>query len=354
MKLKYLDGLRLIFCIIVVIHHFLLAFCPDTTIFLYNDGNLAVVYFLLLSGFVTPLKIFYDKDVKKKKKTTKWLLFLKKRYLRLLPFVAISIIISFLLLKNDLYYNLQAAEIFNLSALGNYFNFDISFAQMIYQIFIGTFIERPILNTPLWTIHYEFIGVFVAYILADVLHKKEKRHFYYLLTILICMILRDIYYCCIFTGVFLADVFFNKNKVAIGVDIDKIKHYNIIFLILSIILYFLTIFGKIQVYLRMLSIICGMIFVINNKVTQKLLENKLLMKLSEYATDIYATHWLILCSFSSWLLVYLKDYKFSASLIITFAASTIVITLAAIIFKMVNNILLKIIDNLYLRRNKHE
>lgn len=323
--------------------------------FLYNDGNLAVVYFLLLSGFVTPLKIFNNKNEKKQKNITNWLLFFKKRYLRLLPFVAISIFISFFLLKNNLYYNLQAAEIFNLTTLGTYFNFDVSFAQMIYQIFIGTFIERPILNTPLWTIHYEFIGVFVAYILADILHKKEKRHFYYLFTLLICMVLtRDVYFCCILTGVFIADLFFNKNKVLITINIDKIKRYNVIFLILSVLFYSLTIFGKIQVYLRLLTVICGMIFVINNKVTQKLLENKLLMKLSQYATDIYATHWLILCSFSSWLLVYLKDYKFSISLIITFAASTFVMTLATIIFKMVNNILLKIINNLYLRRKNHE
>ena len=57
-KMIYLDGLRGVFCIVVIIHHFMMAFFPNSPQILYNDGNMAVMYFLLLSGFVMPLNIF--------------------------------------------------------------------------------------------------------------------------------------------------------------------------------------------------------------------------------------------------------------------------------------------------------
>lgn len=93
-RIVYYDGLRTIFCFIVIFSHISLAFYPNHKTIILNDGNLAVMYFLVLSGGVTTLSASRISD----NITIKELIvFIKKRYLRLLPIIVLSIMISFVI-----------------------------------------------------------------------------------------------------------------------------------------------------------------------------------------------------------------------------------------------------------------
>ena len=91
---------RAIACIIVFIHHFLLAFYKIPVV-LINDGNLAVCFFLILCGFILPIKIFKNKDTvpdDARRKAYTIFLYIIKRYLRLFTVVALCNLIAYLIL----------------------------------------------------------------------------------------------------------------------------------------------------------------------------------------------------------------------------------------------------------------
>ena len=58
MKNYSFEGARVVFCLIVFLNHWTMLFMPDLPIVIFNDGNLAVVFFLLLCGFVAPISIW--------------------------------------------------------------------------------------------------------------------------------------------------------------------------------------------------------------------------------------------------------------------------------------------------------
>lgn len=95
-KLDYWDGLRTIFCLVVVISHIFLAFYPNAPKPLKSMGNLAVIYFLFLSGGVLGLKTYIKTE--QERFTIKDLFdYTLHRYLRLLPAVAVSVLLSTLI-----------------------------------------------------------------------------------------------------------------------------------------------------------------------------------------------------------------------------------------------------------------
>lgn len=96
MKKRYYDGARTIFCLIVLLSHFTLTFCPNARTRIWNDGNLAVIYFLVLAGGVTALSTQNSKSNLSLKSLFQ---FGVKRYFRLLPVVFISIIGAFIIFR---------------------------------------------------------------------------------------------------------------------------------------------------------------------------------------------------------------------------------------------------------------
>ena len=78
-RIHHLEGLRTIFCLVVVTHHILQAFYPEFPQILVNDGRIAVIYFLVLTGFTIPLQIFKTSKTASPSQIPKYALF---RYLR--------------------------------------------------------------------------------------------------------------------------------------------------------------------------------------------------------------------------------------------------------------------------------
>lgn len=342
-KMIYLDGLRGVFCIVVIIHHFMMAFFPNSPQILYNDGNMAVMYFLLLSGFVMPLNIFKKNtknDIKSIAKES--CSYLKKRYIRLLPVVVSSIIISWFILIGGGYYTIEAGTVFNNPIIAEYYNFsNVPFRNVIYEALIGSFIHRPDLNTPLWTIRYEFFGLSIAYIIMRFLHENKYRMFVQVAVITCSYIVtRDIYFSVILIGTMLADLMFNQGKqIAL---VSKIRNslsnkYIKIFLLFSaIILYVFAILGHFALYIRVWVAIVILLLCISSKKIQQLASHSVLLKISNISFEIYAIHWPIICSLSCYLIIKILPIlgKVTSSLIV-FGITLITILYCASILKLI-------------------
>jgi len=113
-KIQYLDGLRGLAALVVVFHHFILAFYPalflgrnaathlkdgteafisGSAMNIFYGGNFMVAIFFVLSGFVLSHKFFLKKDYEILTQGA------VKRYIRLVIPVALSIFIAFFLLN---------------------------------------------------------------------------------------------------------------------------------------------------------------------------------------------------------------------------------------------------------------
>ena len=86
--------------------------------------------------------------------------YVKRRYCRLLPTIAIVVLFSGILFFTGNIRTTCAIERLGLSAQSklatNFLDTEIqSVTQVLYEAFVGAFISRPYLNPPFWTIKYE-------------------------------------------------------------------------------------------------------------------------------------------------------------------------------------------------------
>ena len=152
-RIKSLDGLRGILCLLVVFHHYDAKYIPS---YLYNNflirqADLLVDFFFIISGFVISNK--YKKFDSIKDVGT----FLKKRILRLYPLLLFSTILFFLF------------EIFTRNLFGNFINKEINNYSLL-KSFIDTILlnnSTPLfgnswgINRPTWSISAEFYAYMV-------------------------------------------------------------------------------------------------------------------------------------------------------------------------------------------------
>jgi peptidoglycan/LPS O-acetylase OafA/YrhL len=194
------EGLRGLAALNVYFSHFFLAFFPlgftnllpglqtspavDSTMerllrlpfasLLWN-GNFAVCVFFVLSGFVLSKPYYAGKRLEALR--DRYL----KRYLRLSIPIAASVLIGFAVMKLHLLHNLPASTISHSDWLKQQFAFAPSFSwavrELVYRsIFLGEFDY----NSPLWTMHVEFIGsliTFAFYTLMPVGVWRQALHY---------------------------------------------------------------------------------------------------------------------------------------------------------------------------------
>ncbi len=225
-KLPYMDGLRGLAALVVVIHHFSLAVFPamvfggatamhyraeavvyHTPLYLLVAGNFAVTLFFLISGYVLSYKFF----ITGRREIVISGAF--RRYFRLMPTVLVSVLISYLLLAGGLYYNLPAAAITGssgwlaLSWLGPAHLWD-ALRLGVYDAFI-TGNNTMTYNNALWTMKIEFLGSFLVFAMLLVLGKLKRRWIVY---VLLGLLLWQTYYLAFVLGVALCDFVTHQSK----------------------------------------------------------------------------------------------------------------------------------------------
>jgi peptidoglycan/LPS O-acetylase OafA/YrhL len=154
----------------VFTHHFLLIFVPSfyfgthTWINHILNPDLAVSWFFVHIGFVLSLKSSQTED--RKLYFSQLADQASRRYIRLVPPVLFSIILTYVLMKAGLVFNQEYASLIKNEWLGRYLKFAPELSQALDQSFWGTYFNfqsGTTYNPNLWTIGYELVASYYLF-----------------------------------------------------------------------------------------------------------------------------------------------------------------------------------------------
>ncbi len=355
-RLLYLNGLRGILAVIVFIHHFLFAFCPDlvfggnypdfasgkiTASFwiaytplnaLFNPG-MAINFFFLLSGYVQSHQYFLNEDVAFLQKS------FIRRYFRLALPVLVTVLLVFIfhrlhwIYKYNMPHNQLTSEWVKGMMPDN-----LGFLQVLKYAIADCFNGDTRYYQVLWTMSPELYNSWMVMILLMVTHGTHNRipllvlwmifqalilqSFYSLaftLGLLLCQLHHQsarfkqlfsipvLKWVCFLAGVYFASFPFtgyegstSRSMYSLLSFFDKFPH---------VVSY---LFGNLLLFIVLL----------HSNTLQKLLSKRTLLFLGNVSFMFYLLHFLILFSFSAWLYQQLMPLLVSAAnLVVTGIAS---------------------------------
>lgn len=249
-KYLYLEGLRGVLALIVVIHHFILLFYPDvfygtnvlsdyhnnskslnllianTPLNIFMNGTWAVCMFMLLSGFVLCLRYYETNDASIIRTS------FFKRYFRLaIPVLGAVLIIYFLfrlnVFQSIFYPRAQAGFDFG----KDLFTKDISFLSALQMGLVDVPLNGNNTYLPVfWTIDIEFVGVLLLFAFLLISHNTKYRVHLFVLFILFLFYISKTYYILIMVGSLIALL---KDKI------ELMGHKKYIFIVLFLIGWYL-------------------------------------------------------------------------------------------------------------------
>lgn len=368
-RLSSLDSIRGLAALMVVFFHFASAFFPrsvgevgtpihtriDTLVYQsplssFIAGSFGVTLFFVLSGFVLTFRFYSGRQ-----KT----LFpsAAKRYFRLMPVAFASVMFGYFLMAFGLMHFREAGQLSGSHWLGQmFFTFHPHLLDAITQGLIGIFIEpssNPIFkpfNPVLWTIYYELIGSLLIFGLASVCNNNKKRWLIYLISVIGFI---GTYFSAFIIGAILADLYATSKNFT-----KRLSNMRPIYKILALAFVILTagyVGGRalsprldpIGSYWEGLTLLQGYAFISRNIIQLidafiiislalysariiKLLNNRVLVFLGHISYSVYALHFLIIFSFSSWLFSNLSQhYTYIESFLFTFSISLPIILIAS-------------------------
>ena len=351
-RLASLEGVRGIVALLVVLYHFTLLFYPR----LYNgdslshnmlfedivrksfflgslfNGRFLVLIFFVIGGFVLTIKYFNKGNLKILKST------IYKRYFRLMLPALVSILMAFVMMRFKMIGLRGAAEVTGSEWAAARF-------QMVPDLFtavsngisgiFSTTVEGGATgyNASLWTIAWEFMGTFVACMIA-ILAKDSKAK--WLLYGMLGFALKDSFLFSFVLGVLLADLYSSGLLAKLG------KGVSWVCLIASLFLGSLTgphAFSADAGWLtsEFLSTIAAallMVGVLNLNIVDRIFSWKCFTVLGRYSFTIYLIHMATLFSIGIWSFMQLLPiFGYDLSVLMTFGIFAVVTALVAIIFE---------------------
>ncbi|MBO5417826.1 MAG: acyltransferase [Clostridia bacterium] len=372
-NLLYLDGMRALMAINVILCHFVCVYFPEmyfpekvgtlnffatTPLNVLVNGNVAVVFFFALTGFLVGRSVFIKKnnDISIIDK-------LKTRYIRLLPLVIVATLFTFVTMQTGLQYHLSiTSEYVNTSFLHSYCNFEPTLINLISHSIFWPFVDFSAYIGPFWTIKYELWGYIIVLIYATCLKKSRSREWIYLIVIVVMAICLDSYYCIFIMGLFVADLCFNTNPSFLKNVYQKLFNKKpLVFILFLISLYFscCPMYEKSSLYcfwyklpllnhilLRGFGIALFLLVTNNSIIIQKILSVKPLVALGHISFETYALHWPIMLSLQAGLfLLFEKQMNYSSAallpFIITLPVIYIVSFLTSFLLKQTNKLVKK-------------
>ena len=356
----YLDGLRGLASLAVAIWHFYLAFCHSAIVkgvimpkFLdwvyllptniFFAGDAAVYVFFIMSGFVLSVRYFTTKEVEPVKRS-----FLK-RYIRLMLPCFPSVILAYILLKNNLFFNHTVGQAidswwlnFNLSNITPHFK-----EALYYVVFGNLFVGVPAdaaYNSNLGTLRVELLGSFIIFGFIVISHTLKLRILLRMLGyIIITMVGLKItkLYGVFFIGMAFADIYSNYRQ-----HLVKFTRYRKIF---AFLLFILGIYGlscngmNREIYhyhglhdMWLVGAIALFLSCMFSTMLQKFFCTKPLQFLGKISFTLYLTHTVILLSFGCFVYSKLIFLTPGIRTLITFTLYMLCTFLAVLIFQKVD------------------
>ena len=190
-KISYLDGIRGLAAFIVFIHHFAIAFYPAyyslepaaahmgkwemeygrSLYSVLTNGNFCVCVFFVLSGFVLSRKYFRAADISVLVSGA------QRRFIRLYVPVAVTIVISYLLIKAHLFYNTPVSHIAHSEWwFERMWTFEHPTRRMFQCLAYNTmFFGDAAFDTTFWTIAIELFGSLFVFAFLALTHNTRNR-----------------------------------------------------------------------------------------------------------------------------------------------------------------------------------
>ncbi|MGL5643149.1 MAG: acyltransferase family protein [Paraclostridium sp.] len=340
-KIKFLDGLRGISALIVVISHYIQVFYPSvyngnldslhtknnielffykTPLNLFLNANFSVCIFFVLSGYVLSIKFFKYNN---RRIIASAIL---KRYLRLVIPVFSVLTLSYLMYKFNVFH-LGDVSLITKTDIMNRYLINYSYIDIIKQSLFQVFLfDIETYNAVLWTMKYEFIGSFIVFfILTSFSYCKYKKTIF----ISLIIVFFNSYYLGFILGSVIAYITTNKDF--------EFKNSTLIFLL------FLSLFWGSYPYYQGYSLIYYqfkginnfvffhtlggtlLVFVIINfKKIQDILSSKIIIFLGKISFSLYLVHFIFINSIASYIfLKSIQTFNYHISFLISFSISLI-------------------------------
>lgn len=197
-----LDGVKGIAILIVLIHHFALAFYPSIIggisgqlntksgieLFLYKTpfsiffaGYFSVSIFFIITGYILTKKVIANSD------NIQYIVKASlNRIFRLMPLVVIVLFVGYIFMKFNLTFNVEVDKFTKSNWFATFFPLG---TVSVEKIFIDIFTRIPFTGFSeyyniLWIISYELFGSWFVYFTSYFLHGKKVRFLIYLLLLL--------------------------------------------------------------------------------------------------------------------------------------------------------------------------
>lgn len=194
-KLAFLDGIRGLMAISVILHHFIQVFYPQLAFYakaveiggpfawlstsplsVFINGNTPVQYFFVLTGFLVCRSVILGRELKLFDLAEKCV----NRYLRLLPIVAAAISFSCICMLLKLQYHLIIGEeTMNPLLLDGLCNFTPQLKYFLKDIFYTSYLSGSTYVSPFWAVPYEFWGYIISLFVCRLLKGKRFRRLGY-------------------------------------------------------------------------------------------------------------------------------------------------------------------------------
>jgi peptidoglycan/LPS O-acetylase OafA/YrhL len=331
-KLQHIEGIRGLAAIIVVLHHYTLAFYPalnfgdisqahigngslellmaNTPINLIYNGGFAVCIFFILSGYVLSNSYHQTNNPKI------LIQYAIKRYFRLLVPVSASIIIAYVFIKIGFMHNSNLGAVTKTNDwLSTAFDHDRGILAVIKNIFVDVFFFKDNQYNPvLWTMTYELIGSFLIFSFLLLIHPFKYKMSLFIGLILVLFFTDNNFYAAFILGVVLNKYVMQQQAEDNVMVIPKW----LLVLILFVGIYFCsyplaidvnhTIYGFITFsfllnyeFYHVLGSFIVMFVILHSEKLKTILSGKTMRYIGKISFSFYLLHFIILCSFSCYL-----------------------------------------------------
>ncbi|WP_339271136.1 acyltransferase [Paenibacillus sp. FSL K6-1330] len=356
MKIVYLDGLRGLAALIVVVSHFFQVFAPSvfegrkeiehfafegiaarTPFNLLFNGNFSVCLFFVLSGYVLSYRFFQTGD--------RLIIYSSaiRRYFRLAAPALVSVFLAYLIIVLDLgaYDKIRGMT---LSSMPDPFmasdNLLVMLKEGLFHIF---FTYGSQYNPVLWTMTYELFGSFLIFGFLVLCGRRVIRYAAYVLLI---YVFNDSYYLGFVLGMLLADLkhsdrdwlsYFNAPWmtfiwITVGIYLGSYPYLDPEGTIYSILVWESDGFEFFAFY-HVIGSFLILIALLNSRWLQALFHHKLFAYLGKISFSLYLLHFTIICTLGCHLFLLFSTFlSYGWNVIVTSLITVPVIFGAAHVF----------------------
>lgn len=325
-RLKYLDGLKGIGCLMIFMAHVkMFGFShPYEIVSVFNEifyGDMFVNIFMLASAFGITASI--NSNLKKGNSLRGVIL---KRYLRLAIPIGIILLITAFIHYGGLKWNMEAYSLSENEMLTKYYG-AVTLSGLIKAIFLSPFGMHYGWMSPAWMLKYIFYGTFacIALVLGTEGMKKWKIY-------AVCLFFIFLFYYVdgrmmfIFLGFMLYE--YLKDKKSNKYDLWIALLFFSLYLALRGATFYFHFHrhGNISYSLAVFLTIT----VVHSSWIQKILSTKPILWLGKVSMSVYLLHFIFLLSFSSWIYVLLYDLlsPFMLSVVNLFISTIVLLLLS--------------------------